>query len=75
MEGPGEIHAGAFYEFVAASDGSPSAASNAATSGYGYTMGPPPFARTTPAAHGNQCAYARGFSPSHHVSCDPIFPL
>src|SRR5437868_4248337 len=55
--GPDEIGVGAPYKrTLAAPDGSPSAASSAASPGYHYTLGPPPSARTTPPAVVNQHA-------------------
>jgi hypothetical protein len=54
---PDEIGVGAPYKrTLAAPDGSPSAASSAASPGYNYTLGPPPSARTTPPSDANQRA-------------------
>jgi hypothetical protein len=52
---------------LAASDGSPSAASNAASPGRYYTLRSPPFARAILLSTTNQLADPQASSPSHHV--------
>src|SRR5579872_785661 len=70
--GRGEIDAAAPYNrTVAAPDGSPSAASSAASPGRYYTLGSPPFTGATPPT---ACTSAppRGLQSIAPRSCDPI---
>jgi len=63
---PDEIASGSLTK-LAAPDGSPSAASSAASPGYYYTLGSPPFARVSPPLTTNQLRKTASTNPSRHV--------